>query len=142
MSYEHPDKLQLHVYIFLEFERQLRKGGDRNAMDLNKKILDLIIQNKCTCIYVDMKDISSIFVKKNNTHILSLLKEHFDGTQYVFKKIILCNLSWFFDCKSLYNIIPNSYHSKVYIQPGNNPIAHPYNGVSASQDTNTLYSCR
>jgi hypothetical protein len=147
MSCEHPDKLQLHVYKFLEFEKKLRKGlfGDRNTLDVNKEILNLIIQNKCTCIYVDMKDISSIFVKRNNTYILSLLEEHFAGTQYIFQKIVLYNLSWFFDGTYLDNIIPNSYHSKVYIQPGDNPIAQPYklyNGVSASQDTDTLYSCR
>lgn len=147
ISCEHPDKLQLHVYKFLEFEKKLRKGffGGRRALDVNKEILDLIIQNKCTCVYVDMKDISSIFMKRNNTHILSLLEEHFAGTQYIFQKIILYNLSWFFDCTSLDNIVPNSYHSKVYIQPGNNPnnpIAQPYNGVYASQDTDILYSCR
>ena len=144
MSCEHPDKLKLHVYKFLEFEKKLRKGlfGDRD--NLNKEILDLIIQNKCTCIYLDMKDISSIFVKRNNTYILSLLT-YFAGTQYTFQKIVLYNLSWFFDCTTLDNIVPNSYHSKVYIQPGNNPnnpIAQPYNGVYASQDTDILYSCR
>lgn len=143
MSCEHPDKLQLYVYKFLEFEKKLRKGlfGDRN--NLNKEILDLIIQNNFTCIYVDMKDISSIFVKRNNTYILSLLT-YFAGTQYIFKKIIIYNLSWFFDCTSLHNIVPNSHHSKVYIQPGNNPNLIPYNKYDkfASQDTDILYSCR
>lgn len=146
MIYECPEKLNFRVHKFLEFEKQLRNGhfGDKNRLDLHEEIVNFIIQNKCTCIYVDMKDISSIFVKKNKTHILSLLERYFMGTQYICEKIIIHNLSWFFDCSSLDSILSDTYRSKIYIQPGNNPIAHPYNKycVYASQDTDILYSCR